>query len=206
MKLFDIAYRLAMKIVNPLAQSVSNHNPEKTITPGMPETLRHAAAQGAVLLENRVLPFADGTHVAVFGRVQQDWFCAGYGSGGDVNFPYSVSLLEGLRSTDKKLLEMAKIYRISWGKRLLYIYAPHLRSYLMSACSVALGLSWKSGIAAEVIGIPDGSIGERLYQAKVYLATRELFAWTVVIILLSVLVEKLFIGALKLLYGRLERL
>ena len=115
MKLFDIAYRLAMKIVNPLAQSVSNHNPEKTITPGMPETLRHAAAQGAVLLENRVLPFADGTHVAVFGRVQQDWFCAGYGSGGDVNFPYSVGLLEGLRSCPHIQVneEVAAVYE-SW--------------------------------------------------------------------------------------------
>ena len=81
----------------PLAQSQDNHNPEKTVTPGMPELLRHAAAQGAVLLENSVLPFAEGTQVAVFGRVQCDWFSFGYGSGGDVNFPYCVNLLQGLR-------------------------------------------------------------------------------------------------------------
>ena len=81
----------------PLAQSQDNHNPEKVITPGMPELLRHAAAQGAVLLENSVLPFAEGTQVAVFGRVQCDWFPFGYGTGGDVNYPYSVNLLQGLR-------------------------------------------------------------------------------------------------------------
>ena len=70
---------------------------EVFITPGMPELLRSVAAQGAVLLENSVLPFASGSKVAVFGRVQCDWFCFGYGSGGDVNFPYSVGLLEALR-------------------------------------------------------------------------------------------------------------
>jgi len=80
-----------------LAQEQAHHNPVKTITPGMPELLRSAAAEGAVLLENRVLPLAAGTRVSVFGRVQLDYFYTGYGSGGDVNFPYSVSLLEGLR-------------------------------------------------------------------------------------------------------------
>jgi len=80
-----------------LSQEQAHHNPVKTVTPGMPELLRHAAAQGAVLLENRVLPFAPGTRVSLFGRVQVNWFAAGYGSGGDVNYPYVVNLLEGLR-------------------------------------------------------------------------------------------------------------
>ena len=83
-----------------LAQEQAHHDPVKTVTPGMPELLRHAAAQGAVLLENRVLPFAPGTKVAAFGRVQVNWFCAGYGSGGDVNMPYKRGLLEGLRSCE----------------------------------------------------------------------------------------------------------
>ena len=57
---------------------------------------------------------------------------------------------------------------------------------------LAIGLSWKSGAAAEVIGIPSGSIGEKLYEAKVYLETADLFAWTIAVILLSWLSEKLF--------------
>ena len=80
-----------------LAQQQDHHDPVKTITQGMPELLRSVAAQGAVLLENRVLPLKTGTRVSVFGRVQLDYFCTGYGSGGDVNYPYAVSLLEGLR-------------------------------------------------------------------------------------------------------------
>lgn len=69
--------------------------------------------------------------------------------------------------------------------------------FFISACSVSLGLCWKSGIAAEVIGLPKGSIGEKLYQAKIFLNTGELFAWTLVIIIVSIVFEKLFIYLLK---------
>ena len=54
----------------------------------------------------------------------------------------------------------------------------------------------KSGVAAEVIGLPNGSIGDALYRAKITLSTGELFAWTFVIILLSAGFEKLFLLAL----------
>ena len=63
-------------------------------------------------------------------------------------------------------------------------------------CSVALGICWKSGVAAEVIGLPDGSIGDALYRAKITLSTGELFAWTFVIILLSAVFEKLVLALL----------
>jgi len=112
MKLYDKIVRTVTNLAVPLAQTQDHHNPEKTVTPGMPERLRHAAAQGAVLLENTVLPFEKGSKVAIFGRVQRDWFCTGYGSGGDVNYPYSVSLLEGLRNcTEVKVDErIARVY------------------------------------------------------------------------------------------------
>ncbi|MBC5580429.1 ABC transporter permease subunit [Anaerofilum sp. BX8] len=116
------------------------------------------------------------------------------------------NMLEGIRQTDPKLLEMAGLFRARAGRRLLYIYLPQLRPYLTTACSVALGLSWKAGIAAEVIGIPSGSIGERLYEAKVYLSSADLFAWTVVIIAVSIAFEKLFLWLLRVGYRRLERL
>ena len=104
-------------VTNTLAQVQDHHNPEKVITPGMPEILRQAAAEGAVLLENRVLPLKNGTKVSVFGRVQTDYFCTGYGSGGDVNAPYRVSLLEGLRNCENlKVNEgLAQTYE-SWIK------------------------------------------------------------------------------------------
>lgn len=115
------------------------------------------------------------------------------------------NVLQGIKSTDKNLLEMAKVFRVKPLKKILYIYLPQLKPYILSACSVSLGLSWKAGIAAEVIGIPTGSIGEKLYQAKIYLNTPELFAWTIVIIVISILFEKLFTLLLTKVYGLLGR-
>lgn len=114
------------------------------------------------------------------------------------------NMLQGIRSTDRHLLEMAAVFRAGWGRQLVYIYLPQLKPYLLSACSISLGMTWKSGIAAEVIGIPDGSIGEMLYQAKIYLNAQDLFAWTAVIILISVAFEKLFIAFIKIAYRKLE--
>ena len=105
--------------------------------------------------------------------------------------------LEGIQSADPKLLEMAKVFHMSAPRRLLYVYLPAVIPFFVSACSVSLGLCWKSGIAAEVIGIPGGSIGELLYNAKIYLQTGELLAWTVVIVAVSVLFEKLFMLLLR---------
>lgn len=111
------------------------------------------------------------------------------------------NLLQGIRGTDAKLLQMAALFRVAWPRRLVFIRLPHLRPYLFSACSVSIGLAWKAGIAAEVIGIPSGSIGEKLYEAKVYLNSVDLFAWTAVIVVISVLFEKLFLRLLRRLYG-----
>lgn len=115
------------------------------------------------------------------------------------------NILGGMKSSDRKLLEMAEVFRISGFRRILYLYLPQLGPFLFSACTAALGISWKAGIAAEVIGIPDGSIGERLYEAKIYLDTAELFAWTAVVVLISVFFEKVFMGLLKLVFKRLEK-
>ncbi|MBQ9534898.1 MAG: ABC transporter permease subunit [Clostridia bacterium] len=116
------------------------------------------------------------------------------------------NVLQGIKSTDARMLEMAQLYKVPWRRRLLYIYMPQVRPFLLSACSVALGISWKSGIAAEVIGIPNGSIGEMLYESKVYFKTADLFAWTVVIILASLLFEKLFLRLLRAVFARLEKI
>lgn len=104
------------------------------------------------------------------------------------------NILQGIEGTDSQLLEMACIFRISRFRRIRYIYFYQLLPYFKTACSLSLGLCWKAGVAAEVIGIPDGSIGEKLYESKIYLQTAELFAWTLTIILLSVGFEKIFLG------------
>lgn len=108
--------------------------------------------------------------------------------------------LEALLSVDAALPEMAKVFRLGAVRTARYIYAPAAAPGVRAACRVGLGLCWKSGVAAEVIGITSGSLGEMLYNAKLLLSAADLFAWTLVIILLSFGFEKLFLAAL----GRAE--
>jgi NitT/TauT family transport system permease protein len=107
------------------------------------------------------------------------------------------STISSLNSTDEKLLEMAEVFSMKGWYKAIAIYKPALMPYLISSCRVALGMAWKSGIAAEVIGVPALSIGERLYTSKIYIDTAGLFAWTLVIVLLSILTEKLFLILLR---------
>ncbi|MGN0640718.1 MAG: ABC transporter permease [Oscillospiraceae bacterium] len=116
------------------------------------------------------------------------------------------NMLEGIDNLDKKLDEMSKVFKIPAGRRFAGVYLSQLLPYFRSASRLAIGLSWKSGVAAEVIGIPDGSIGEKLFMSKIYLETADLFAWTLVVILLSFLCEKLFIFAVKLVQKRVEKM
>lgn len=100
---------------------------------------------------------------------------------------------DGIRSLDRNLTEMARVFRIPAALRIRYIYVSQILPFFRAGCSLALGLCWKSGIAAEVIGLPEHTIGENLYNAKIYLDTPDLFAWTLVIVVISVLFEKVFL-------------
>lgn len=101
------------------------------------------------------------------------------------------NVLAGVRQTDPALLEMADVFGVSSWARVRTVYAAQVAPYLRAGLSLAMGLSWKSGIAAEVIGLPAPSVGIHLYDAKVYLDTPDLLAWTVVIVALSVGLEAL---------------
>ena len=113
--------------------------------------------------------------------------------------PVYLGVLAGIGQTDRKLLEMAKVYQVPFFRRVRYLYLPAIAPHFRSAVSLGLGLCWKAGIAAEVIGLPDGSMGEELYMAKVYYETAELFAWTAVIVGVSVIFERLFLRLTDLL-------
>ncbi len=112
------------------------------------------------------------------------------------------NVLQGIRSTDSQLLEMAGLYRVPGPRRLYYILMPGVFPYLLSASSVSVGMAWKAGVAAEVIGVIGGSIGRELYNAKIYFLNADLLCWTVIIILLSVASEKIITWLLKKLYAR----
>ena len=113
------------------------------------------------------------------------------------------NVLQGVRSADRALFEMAAVYRIGWLRRLRCLWLPQLSPWLRSGCAAALGLAWKAGVAAEVISVARRSMGEGLYEAKLALDIPALFAWTAAIVAVSVLWEKLFLALLR---GLTERL
>jgi len=100
---------------------------------------------------------------------------------------------EGIRQTDKDLLEMARVFRFSGGKLLAKIYVPAVLPYLFAGSTTALGFAWKAGVAAEILSLPAKSIGKELYYSKIYLETTDLFAWSAAVIVMSMLLERLLI-------------
>ena len=114
------------------------------------------------------------------------------------------NVLAGIRQRDPKLLEVATVFAVPWRRRVLAIDVPAVLPYFVAGCRTGVGLAWKSGIAAEVIGLPSGSIGEQLYQAKILLSSADLFAWTVVIVLVASLFERVVVSGLSLLERRVS--
>lgn len=116
------------------------------------------------------------------------------------------NVLKGLETMDEELLEMADIFKVSNIKKVLYIYIPSVMPFFVSGISIGIGFCWKSGIAAEVIGLPSNSIGENLYNAKIFLDTTSLFAWTAAMIIISIIYEKVIIKLIESVSHRIERL
>jgi NitT/TauT family transport system permease protein len=102
----------------------------------------------------------------------------------------------GILSTDKALLEMADAYKMTKLAKLRHVYAPSALPYFTASLRSSLGMSWKAGIAAEALILPTISIGKMIFQSKYNLETVDLFAWTVVVIILSVVIEKLMVNIL----------
>lgn len=107
------------------------------------------------------------------------------------------NLSRGIRETDPRLLELARAYRFSRIKTARLIYLPSLRPYFSSALTTSMGLAWKSGAAAEVLCVPKWAIGSEIYHAKLGLEIPDLFAWTVVVVVLSLALEKVLELALS---------
>lgn len=113
---------------------------------------------------------------------------------------------DAVRQINGELAEMARVFQVPLRKRIRYLYIPEILPRFRAAASAALGLCWKAGVAAEVIGIPDGSLGERLYEAKIYLNMPELFAWTAVIVAVSAAMERVTLWLLRLVEEKWGRL
>lgn len=104
---------------------------------------------------------------------------------------------KGIEETDTDYLDVAKVFGFGFFKRMKTVYFPSVLPYFAAGCTTALGMAWKSGVAAEVLAMPVRSIGYHLYRSKINIETADLFAWTAVVILLSVILEKLIVFLLK---------
>ena len=107
------------------------------------------------------------------------------------------NMVTGFESVDRQMLEMARVYGLSRWRRCLYVYRPAFMPFLMSSTKISLGMTWKSGIMAEVLATPKPSIGKEMATARTFLDTPDLLAWTVVVMVLSFLFEKAFMELLK---------
>lgn len=107
------------------------------------------------------------------------------------------NLHEALGATDQGLLEMVRVFGFSPARKLKRVYLPAVMPAMAASCRTSVGLAWKAGVAAEILTVPLMSIGRVLSEAKTYLETVEMFAWTLTVILLSLLLELAVMGALR---------
>lgn len=108
-----------------------------------------------------------------------------------------LAMLEGLASADQKVAELLRVFSVGRVRGFLAHRWPSALPYLTATCKNACGMAWKAGVAAELIGAPLGSLGERVYQAKILLETADLFAWTIVIVAASFAFEQVFVRLLR---------
>jgi NitT/TauT family transport system permease protein len=99
--------------------------------------------------------------------------------------------MEGLAQIDPELQEMAQLYQVSLHRRIRRLYLPAIMPYLATGTAAGLGITWKVMIAAEVLAYPRLGIGTRMDTARTYLETAEVFAWTLVIIAISLFFDRL---------------
>lgn len=112
---------------------------------------------------------------------------------------------DGLNRMDDKLLEVTQVFHVSTLKKIRYLYVFQIYPYITSNCKAALGMCWKAGISAEVIGLSINTVGEQMYFSKLYLMTDMLLAWSLTIIVVSAVFEKIFIRILGLVRKGLEK-
>ena len=104
---------------------------------------------------------------------------------------------EAILQTDPRLVEMGRMFGLSRWQIVRKIYVPSVLPQFLAACTTSLGFAWKSGVAAEIIALPRQSIGYKLYQSKLRIETVDLFAWTLMIVALSMLLEWLLVRSMR---------
>lgn len=107
------------------------------------------------------------------------------------------SLVEGLTQVDKPLEQMFRLHGVR-GWRLFCAHTwREVLPFALSCARAVIGMSWKAGVAAELIGMAAGTVGERIYQAKLLIETADLLAWTVLVVAASWACERVLVWLLR---------
>ena len=107
------------------------------------------------------------------------------------------SLVEGLTQADKPLEQMFRLHGVrGWRLFCAHIWREVL-PFALSCARAVIGMSWKAGVAAELIGMAVGTVGERIYQAKLLIETADLLAWTVLVVMASWACERVLVWLLR---------
>lgn len=107
------------------------------------------------------------------------------------------SLVEGLSQVDKPLEQMFRLHGVR-GWRLFCAHTwREVLPFVLSCARAVIGMSWKAGVAAELIGMAVGTVGERIYQAKLLIETADLLAWTVLVVAASWACERVLVWLLR---------
>ena len=107
------------------------------------------------------------------------------------------SLVEGLTQADKPLEQMFRLHGVR-GWRLFCAHTwREVLPFVLSCARAVIGMSWKAGVAAELIGMATGTVGERIYQAKLLIETADLLAWTVLVVAASWACERVLVWLLR---------
>lgn len=104
---------------------------------------------------------------------------------------------EAILQTDPRLVEMGRLFGLTRWQIVKKVFVPSVLPQFLAACTTSLGFAWKSGVAAEIIALPKQSIGYMLYQSKLRIETPDLFAWTLLIVALSMLLEWLLVRGMR---------
>ncbi|MBQ6935858.1 MAG: glycoside hydrolase family 3 C-terminal domain-containing protein, partial [Clostridia bacterium] len=174
-------YNIIGKAINSIAQNEARNTSDipKTVTDGAPELIQKAGIEGSVLLRNDdVLPFKKTDKISVFGRCQYDWFYVGYGSGGDVIKPYTVSLIEGLENLHANLNEPLKEKYKEWCHKNppdhgFWGHWPHYYNEMPITEDDIKNFSNDSECAVVIIGRSAGEDRENYLKEGSYLLTED---------------------------------
>ncbi len=107
-------------------------------------------------------------------------------------FPFiCTNVVDGIKSVDKDLIEMARFYKVGRSKIITGLYIPAIMPFIISGASSAMGIGWRAIIIGEVLSQPRYGIGTTMQSAQTFLNVDVVIAWTLIAVLISYVFEKI---------------